>query len=205
VVFAVGGAFLFAAIPFVIVQILAKRRMSKLHEQLPDVLMILATSLRSGHSFLQALDTVSKEAADPGAKEFSRIVAEVRLGRSLEESMNAMADRVGSEDFRWAVLAVNIQRQVGGNLAEVLDTVAETLRDRDNVRRQIDTLSSEGKLSLYILIALPIMIGLYIYKFSQDYLDPLLHTTGGLLMLGSAVILMVVGYIWMRKIVSIDV
>jgi tight adherence protein B len=129
----------------------------------------------------------------------------VRLGRSLEESMNAMADRVGSEDFRWAVLAVNIQREVGGNLAEVLDTVAETLRDRDNVRRQIDTLSSEGKLSLYILIALPILIGLYIYKFSKDYLDPLLHTTGGLLMLGSAAVFMVVGYIWMRKIVSIDV
>jgi tight adherence protein B len=198
-------AVVFALIPFGIVQISQRRRVNKLHEQLPDVLMILATSLRAGHSFLQALDTVSKEAADPGAREFTRVVAEIRLGRPLDEAMNAMADRVGSEDFRWAVLAVNIQRNVGGNLAEVLDTVAETLRERDAVRRQIDSLSAEGKLSLYVLIALPILIGLWVYKFNRDYLSPLFHTTGGLAMLGGSIVLMVAGYLWMRKIVSIDV
>jgi tight adherence protein B len=192
-------------IPFGIVQISQRRRVNKLHEQLPDVLMILATSLRAGHSFLQALDTVSKEAADPGAREFTRVVAEIRLGRPLSEAMNAMADRVGSEDFRWAVLAVNIQRDVGGNLAEVLDTVAETLRERDAVRRQIDSLSAEGKLSLYVLMALPIFIGLWVYKFNREYLSPLFHTSGGLAMLGGSIVLMVAGYLWMRKIVSIDV
>src|SRR5439155_16625264 len=205
VVMAAIVAVLFAVIPFGIVEVMSRRRMKKLHEQLPDVLMILATSLRSGHSFLQALDTVSKEAADPGAKEFSRVVAEVRLGRPLDEALNAMADRVGSEDFRWAVLAVNIQREVGGNLAEILDIVADTLRERESTRRQIDALSAEGKLSLYILMGLPIFIGLWIYKFNRGYMSLLLHTTGGLFMLGAAGVLMVAGYLWMRKIVAIDV
>jgi len=204
-VMAVIGAVLFALIPFGIVEVMSRRRMKKLHEQLPDVLMILATSLRSGHSFLQALDTVSKEAAEPGAKEFTRVVAEVRLGRSMDEALNAMADRVGSEDFRWAVLAVNIQRDVGGNLAEILDIVAETLRERAATRRQIETLSAEGKLSLYILMGLPIFIGLWIYKFNRSYMSLLLHTTGGVFMLASAAILMMAGYFWMRKIVAIDV
>jgi tight adherence protein B len=202
---AVVFALVCALLPFVVVQVLANRRMKKLHQQLPDVLMILATSLRSGHSFLQALDTVSKEAADPGAKEFTRVVAEVRLGRSLEDALNAMADRIGSEDFRWAVLAVNIQREVGGNLAEVLDTVAETLRDRDTVRRQIDTLSAEGKLSLYVLMGLPVLVGLWVLKFNREYISLLVHAPMGFVMLGASAVLMVVGYFWMRKIVAIDV
>ena len=133
------------------------------------------------------------------------MVAEVRLGRPLDEALNAMADRVGSEDFRWAVLAVNIQREVGGNLAEILDIVADTLRERESTRRQIDALSAEGKLSLYILMGLPIFIGLWIYKFNRGYMSLLLHTTGGLFMLGAAGVLMVAGYLWMRKIVAIDV
>jgi len=202
---AVIVAVVFAPIPFVIIEVAARRRMKKMHEQLPDVLMILATSLRSGHSFLQGLDTVSKEAADPCAKEFSRVVAEVRLGRPMEEALNAMADRIGSEDFRWAVLAVNIQREVGGNLAEVLDTVSETLRERDAVRRQIDTLSAEGKLSLYILMGLPIFIGLWIYRANPGYMSPLFHTTGGLVALSAGMAMMLVGYLWMRKIVNVDV
>ncbi|HJP65174.1 MAG TPA: VWA domain-containing protein, partial [Actinomycetota bacterium] len=106
--------------PFGYLDYAKRRRLKKLQGQLPDILMILASSLRAGHSFLQALDSVSKEAGDPGGKEFARVVAEIRLGRPMEEAMNALADRVGSEDFAWAILAVNIQRQVGGNLAEIL-------------------------------------------------------------------------------------
>src|SRR6266516_7910919 len=162
-----------AAFPTLLLRSALGKRAEHLREQLPDVLTIMASSLRAGHSFLQSLDTVAKEIAQPAAHEFQRVVAEIRLGRPAEDALEALAQRVGSDDFRWAVLAVNIQREVGGNLAEVLDTVAETLRDRDNVRRQIDTLSTEGKLSLYILMGLPIAIGLYIFKFSRDYLSPL--------------------------------
>src|SRR5206468_7544146 len=159
-----------------------KSRIDALHRQLPDVLMILASSMRAGHSFLQALDTVSKEVGEPGAKEFSRVIAEIRLGRPVDEALNAMADRVGSNDFKWAVLAVNSQRDVGGNRAEVLDTLAETVRERDTIRRQIDVLSAEGRLSINILIGLPFLIALWIAKVNPGYLNLLFSTTIGWVM-----------------------
>jgi tight adherence protein B len=200
-IFAVGGALF----PIGYMAYRSRQRVKKLHEQLPDVLMILASSLRAGHSFLQAIDTVSKEVADPSAKEFNRVVTEIRLGRPMEEAMNAMADRVDSEDLRWAILAVNIQREVGGNLAEVLDTVAETVRERDQIRRQVDVLSIEGKLSMYILIGLPVAVGLYIFKFNKAYIMQLFQSTPGWYMFGIGVVMITVGYLWMRKIVKIDV
>jgi tight adherence protein B len=200
-VFAVVGG----ALPSVVLTVAIERRLRKLHAQLPDILMILASSLRAGHSFLQALDTVSKEVGDPGAREFSRVIAETRLGRPVDEAMSAMAERVGSDDFKWAVLAVNIQREVGGNLAEVLDTVAETVRDRDTIRRQIDVLSAEGKISLWVLVALPLVIGLYLFKVNGDYIRLLYTTRTGLIMLITSGCLLVLGVFWMRKIVNIDV
>ena len=112
------------------------KRSEKMREQLPDVLTIMASSLRAGHSFLQALDTVAREIPAPANVEFQRLVAEIRLGRPAEDALEALADRVGSADFRWAVLAVNIQREVGGNLAEILDNVADT-PERATMRRQI--------------------------------------------------------------------
>jgi tight adherence protein B len=129
--------------PNVLLSIAVGRRTSRLHAQLADVVTILASSLRAGHSFSQALEVVSREVDEPAGPEFQRVVAEVRLGRHVEEALSAMATRVGSEDFKWAVLAVNIQREVGGNLAEVLDIVADTLRERDALRRQVRVLSAE--------------------------------------------------------------
>jgi tight adherence protein B len=200
-IFAVAGALF----PIGYLAYRSRQRIKKLHEQLPDVLMILASSLRAGHSFLQAIDTVSREIADPSAKEFTRVVTEIRLGRPIEEAMNAMAERVDSEDLRWAILAVNIQREVGGNLAEVLDTVAETVRERDQVRRQVEVLSIEGKLSMYILIGLPVAVGLYIFKFNKAYIMQLFQSTPGWYMFGIGAVMMTIGYFWMRKIVKIDV
>jgi tight adherence protein B len=203
--FAVIFGFVGAILPSVILSVATQRRLKRLHAQLPDILMVLASSIRAGHSFMQALDTVSKEIGDPGAKEFARALAEIRLGRSVEEAMNAMAERIDSDDFRWAILAVNIQREVGGNLAEILDTVAETVRDRDTIRRQIGTLSAEGKLSMYILIALPIFIALYLYKINREYIQLLFSSGAGRVMVGGGVLLLVAGVFWMRKIVTIDV
>ena len=116
-----------------------------------------------------------------------------------------MAERVGSDDFKWAVLGVNIQREVGGNLAEILDTIADTVRERDAVRRQVQVLSSEGRLSIGILAALPFLVSLYIAKVNPGYLNLLFSTRIGLIMVVTAVCLLGVGIFWMRKIVNIDV
>ena len=192
-------------IPTVLLRISTNKRSTKLHDQMADILMILASSLRAGHSFFQALDMVSKEIGEPGASEFGRVVSEVRLGRPVDEAMNSLAERIGSDDLRWAVLAVNVQREVGGNLAEILDTVAETVRERDAVRRQIRVLSAEGRLSISILTALPFLVGLYIAKVNPGYLNLLFSTRVGLVMVGTAACLMTLGIMWMRKVVRIDV
>lgn len=194
-----------AVAPTLALRIALKRRSEKLREQLPDVLTIMASSLRAGHSFLQALDTVAKEIAQPAAAEFQRVVAEIRLGRGAEDALEALAERVGSADFRWAVLAVNIQREVGGNLAEILDNVADTLRERATMRRQVRVLTSEGRLSAVVLAILPVAIGLYMFITNPDYIGLLFSTKIGLIMLGGAGVFMIVGILWMRKIVNIDV
>jgi tight adherence protein B len=202
---ALAGAIVAGLAPTVALRMALKRRAEKLREQLPDVLTIMASSLRAGHSFLQALDTVAREIAQPAATEFQRVVAEIRLGRGAEDALEALAERVGSADFRWAVLAVNIQREVGGNLAEILDNVSDTLRERAMMRRQVRVLTSEGRLSAWVLTLLPIGIAVYLFAMSPDYIGLLFSTTIGYVMLGGAAILLVAGVLWMRKIVNIDV
>ena len=182
-----------------------KKRQKKMGEQLPDVLSILASSLRAGHSFLQALDQVAGEIKDPSASEFHRVVSEIRLGRSIDDAMNEMADRVGSEDMRWAVMAVNIQRQVGGNLAEVLDIVANTVRERAYVQRQVRVLSAEGRLSIAILTALPFGIFFYLALVNPEYVAPLFTTMIGRILLLIGGTLMGLGVFVMTRIVRIDV
>jgi tight adherence protein B len=194
-----------AAFPTVLLRAALNKRADRLREQLPDVLTIMAASLRAGHSFLQSLDTVAKEIAQPAAAEFQRVVAEIRLGRPAEDALEALAVRVGSADFKWAVLAVNIQREVGGNLAEILDTVADTLRERAMLRRQIRVLTAEGRLSAWVLAILPIAIGLYMFAVNPDYIGQLFESTIGWVMVITAAVLMFLGILWMRKIVNIDV
>ncbi len=191
--------------PTAMLKVTLGRRADKLREQLPDVLTIMASSLRAGHSFLQALDTTAKEIAQPAATEFQRVVAEIRLGRSAEDALGALAERVGSEDFKWAVLAVNIQREVGGNLAEILDNVADTLRERATMRRQVRVLTSEGRLSAWVLALMPFGIALYMFGVNREYIMLLFTTKVGLMMLGGAGLLLTAGVLWMRKIVDIDV
>ncbi len=191
--------------PTVALRSMLRKRTEKMREQLPEVLTVLASSLRAGHSFMQALDTVAREIPQPAAAEFQRVVAEIRLGRPIDDALEALATRVGSPDFKWAVLAVNIQREVGGNLAEIMDNVADTLRERAMMRRQIKVLTAEGRLSGWVLVALPIAIAVYMYAVNPDYIGLLVTTKLGLYMLGTAVILLGLGIVWMRKIVDIDV
>ena len=204
-IFGVVFAGVGAVAPWFLLQYKLGHRAEKLREQLPDVLTILASSLRAGHSFLQALDTVSKEIPEPASGEFIRVVAEVRLGRPVEDALGALAERVGSEDFKWAVLAVNIQREVGGNLAEILDNVADTLRERAMLRRQVLVLTTEGRLSAWVLGVMPFVIALYMYAVNKDYISLLVTTTVGWIMLIGALGLLTLGVLWMRKIVKIDV
>jgi tight adherence protein B len=192
-------------IPYLWLARARSQRQKKMGEQLADVLSILASSLRAGHSFLQSLDQVASEISEPSATEFHRTVSEIRLGRSIDEAMIAMADRVGSEDMRWAVMAVNVQREVGGNLAEVLDIVANTVRERAYIHRQVRVLSAEGRFSIGILMALPVGLFAYLSLINPEYVSPLFtHPIGRIILLAGAS-LMVAGYFVMRRVVKIDV
>lgn len=198
-----------AAIGPVIPKVLLTRRIAARQgavlSQLPDTLQLLAGSLQAGYGFMQAIDTLVKESPEPTATEFGRVLTETRLGMPVEDALNTMADRLGSEDFRWVVLAINIQRQVGGNLAVLLRTVAETLRERERVRRQISVLSAEGKLSAYILGTLPFGIAGYIAVVNPSFLATMTNEPMGRAMIVGALVMLGLGIVWMRKIIRIEV
>jgi tight adherence protein B len=179
------------------------RRLAKFGDQLADTLQMLAGSLRAGYSFLQAADAVGRESADPTAEEFRRLLVESRLGRDLSDALGAMHERVGNEDFLWFMQAVAIQREVGGDLAEILDTVAETVRERSRLRRQVSALSAEGRLSAVILFVLPFVVGGFIMLVNPGYLDVLMDSGFGVGLLAFAGGLMAVGGLWLKKLVRI--
>ena len=181
----------------------ASRRRSKFGDQLNDTLQLLAGSLRAGYGMLQAIDSVAQEAPEPTAHEFRRLVVESRLGRDMTAALEAMATRLNNDDFQWVVQAILIHREVGGDLAEVLDTVAGTIRERNAIRRQIKALSAEGKLSGIILGIVPPAVGVLISMINPGYMNPLFTTLPGRLALGVGVLLMIVGALWMKKLVKL--
>ena len=191
--------------PFLYLSFRASRRQAKFEEQLPSTLQLLAGALQAGHSLQQAVDTVVHEAGDPIAGEFHRVLTEARLGRPLEEAFEAMAKRTGSVDFEWTVMAIRLQRQVGGNLAEVLSTVSQTIRDRYSLKRQIKALSAEGRLSSLILSILPFLLFGALLLFNPQFLRPLYTTGLGIMMMAGSAVLMILGMVWLRKITEIKV
>jgi tight adherence protein B len=191
--------------PFLYLSVRASRRQAKFEEQLPSTLQLLSGALQAGHSLQQAVDTVVHEAGDPIAGEFQRVLTEARLGRPLEEAFEAMATRTNSVDFKWTVMAIRLQRQVGGNLAEVLSTVSQTIRDRYSLKRQIKALSAEGRLSSLILSILPVVMFAALLLLNPVFLRPLFTTTMGIGMLVVAAVLMVLGVFWLKKITEIKV
>jgi tight adherence protein B len=210
---ALSGSFLVGLLGLVVAAMLpalalsrAKtRRQDRFMLQLPDTLQLLAGSLKAGYGVLQAIDTIVREVDDPTSSEFQRALTEARLGLPLEVSLGDMAERIDRDDFRWVVVAMNIQRQVGGNLAELLQTVAATLRGREQVRRQIKTLSAEGRLSGFILTVLPFVLVGAVLFLSPGYLVPLFTTPIGLVLIGLAGGLMLLGVFWMRRMINIDI
>ena len=173
--------------------------------QLPDTLQLVAGSLSAGYSLPQAMDTVTREGTDPMASEFNRALIETRLGVPIEDALEGIANRMDSEDFRWVVMAIRIQREVGGNLAEVLTTVAATLRERERLRRQVQVLSAEGRLSAVILGGLPVVFTIYLIFVRPEYISLLVTNPLGWAMILGGVVLFIVGVLWMRKVVDVEV
>jgi tight adherence protein B len=188
-----------------IVKIKASRRCAAFADQLPDVLQLIASSLRSGFSLAQALDGVVREGPQPAVSEFGRALAETRLGVDVEDALDGVAARMNSRDLAWVVMAVRISHEVGGNLAEVLLTTVQTIRERAQLKRQVRALSAEGRLSAYILIALPLFIAGYFVMVRPQYLRPLYTQPIGIGMLAFAVIGMFVGSWWMSRVVKVEV
>jgi tight adherence protein B len=185
------------------VSIRVERRRAKFADQLGDTLQLLSGTLRAGHGLLQAVDTVAEEAESPTREEFRRIVIETRLGKNLNDALQAAAARVRNDDFEWVVDAIDIHREIGGDLAEVLDHVAATIRSRNSIRRQVQALSAEGRLSAWILLALPLGLTVVISVVNPSYLSELTDTTAGNVMIAVGIALLGIGGLWLRRIVRI--
>ncbi len=192
-------------LPPFILRFLAARRSKKFMSQLPDTLNLLSSTLKAGYSFMQGVEAVSHEIEDPMGGELRRIVTEAQLGRPLEDAMDASAERMDSDDFAWAVMAVKIQREVGGNLSELLLTVAETMTERERLRRDVATLTAEGKMSAIVLGVLPILLGMAMWAMNPEYINTLFTDSLGKILLGASIVAALVGFAWMKKIISIEI
>jgi tight adherence protein B len=186
----------------VIARKVAKRR-SAFAEQLDDTLQLMASGLRAGHSLPAALDAVATEAESPTAEEFARLLNKNRIGYDLAQAIEECAERMDCDDLAWTAQAVAIHREVGGNLGEVLDHVGETIRERNQIRRQVRTLSAEGRISANVLIALPIAIAALLAFISPDYVKLFVTTPIGLVLIGISIVLFVIGVLWLRQITKI--
>lgn len=209
VVMGLIGVLIFGALGFVvplaILNFLGARRHKQFDAQLPDMLQLLSGSLRAGYSLVQGIDAVSKEIDGPMGQELRRIMTEAQLGRELEDAFEGSAARVQSKDFEWAIMAIRIQREVGGNLSELLMTVANTMVERERLRRDVATLTAEGKMSAYILGGMPIVLGGVMYVMNPDYMVPLFTPGLGYALIGAAVLTMGIGFAWMKKCITIEI
>ena len=182
-----------------------QRRTRKIEEQLPTVLQMLSASLEAGSSVLHAMELIVEEGDPPLATEFARVVAETRVGRPLLESLEALAERVGSRDLDWTVEAIRIQHQTGGKLADTLRVLADFMRARIEVRGEVRALSAEARLSAKVLTALPLFLGGFFFMFRRGYFEPLYATSTGRVMLIIGAAGLVLGSLWMRRLVRVEV
>lgn len=182
-----------------------RERVVKFNEGLTDTIMTIVSSLRAGFSFPQALKTVAEEAASPIKEEMESVLKEMQYGSSLEDSLNNLKERMPSEDLDLMIQAIIIQRQVGGNLATVLDKIVETIRDRTKIQRQIRTLTAQGRLSGIIVALLPVILSLVIYLIQPAYIGVLFHNPIGIMMLAAGVVSEIIGFLLIKKITTIEV
>ena len=196
------GLFGGGSIPILVVWFKAKRRLTAIEDQLPDLLVTLAASLKAGHSFRQGIQAVVDEGQPPASNEFKRVLTETRLGRPMDDALAEMAERVGSKNLRFVVTSVAIQRQVGGSLAGIFDMVADAVRQRQQFARKIRSLTAMGRMSAYVLVGIPFFILGALTLMNAEYMEPLYHTSTGHKLMMGGLVMMAIGSLMLRKIVS---
>jgi tight adherence protein B len=200
------GLLLALVLPFLghlVLVILISQRRTKFESQMGDLLQLLSGGLRAGHSILRAIDATAAEADAPTSEEMRRVITETSLGKDLLESLMDTAQRMESEDFTWIAQAIQINREVGGDLAEVFDQVHSTIRERAEIKGQIKSLSAEGKFSAYILMALPVGVVLMLSVVNPNYIGVLFVEPLGWVMMGVSIVMMIIGGLWLRKIIDL--
>jgi tight adherence protein B len=200
------GILLALATPFVARLVLTVRRdkrRSKFDAQLIGTIQMLIGGLRAGHSVMRAIEAAANESETPTSEELTRIVNETRIGKDAREAIDDSATRMESEDFRWIGQAIQINREVGGDLAEVLDQVAGTIRERSEIKGHVRSLSAEGKMSAYILMALPVGVAFFVGMVNPGYLDVFVQKPIGWFLLGTSAFMFIIGGVWMSRIVKI--
>ena len=182
---------------------LADRRRKAFGKQLDEVLQMMAGSLRAGYSLPQAVGTIAQEASKPVSQEFARVTNETRVGRSMMDSLNDVSARMRNEDFYWITQAIGINREVGGNLADVLENVSKTIRERSQMQRQVAALAADGKLSAIILMLLPFVVTLFLFLTNPTYIMRLFTEPLGLIMLGAGILMLGIGGFWLTKVINL--
>ena len=201
IVMAIAGYF----IPGLYVKFRQRRRLKAFNNQLGDTLLLLSNALKAGYSFAQAVDTVAKNAAPPIAEEFSRAVREMNLGSTVEESLANMVKRIESDDLDLMVTAVAIHRQIGGNLAEILDNIAFTIRERVRIKGQISTLTASARASGRLITGLPIILAIFMYFATPSYFQPMTQNAIGWIIIAVAAFMIFLGNLVMSRVTAIEV
>lgn len=192
-------------LPFFFLEHLKQKRSLRFNQQIGEALVLMANSLKAGYGLLQAMETVAMEMNAPISQEFARVLKEINLGVGMEEALHKMGQRVKSDDWDLVLIAVLIQRQVGGNLAEIMENIAYTIRERIQLKREIKTLTAQGRLSGIIISFLPLALAAFLFFTNPSYILILFRHPLGLLLLGGAVVAQIIGIILIRKIVAIEV
>jgi tight adherence protein B len=196
------GMVVVGSLPFGWVWLKMRKRLQAFEDQLPDLLITIAASLKAGHSFKQGLQAVVDEGHPPANKEIKRVLTEASLGRSMDDALADMSERLGSKNFEFAITAVTIQRQVGGSLATLFDMVADTVRQRQQFARKVRALTAMGRMSAYTLIAIPFLLAGGITVINRDFMHPLYHTHVGQMLMLLGLGMMTIGSLILKKIVS---
>jgi tight adherence protein B len=191
-----------ASIPFIVVSIRARQRVAKFENQLPDLLITMAASLKAGHSFRQGIQAVVDEGTEPAAKEFRRVLTENQLGRPMDDALADLAERIGSKNLSFVINAVTIQRQIGGSLAGLFDIVAETVRQRQQFLRKVKGLTAMGRMSAYVLVGLPFALAAIITMMNPQFMDVFWNTHYGHMLIGLDLVMITIGSLVLKKIVS---
>ena len=205
VVAPIAAALVGAALPFFVLSAKRKRRMKRFEEQFPDALDLLSRAIRAGHAFATAMGMVASEGPDPVGPEFRKTYDEQNFGLPMKEALNNLAARVPLLDVRFFVTAVLIQRDTGGNLSEILDNLAHVVRERFKIRRQVRVHTAHGRFTGYVLLALPVALAVALSFISPEHMKLLFRERMGHIMLGGAAVMQLIGIVWIRQVIRIEV